>query len=354
MANLKFNLSDKQTTRLPVVDGFLTGMLTGDFDLNGYIDITTLPYQPTRTPRMFFNGLGAGPGIFSRSAAFDEIQPGTLYGAVANDWNTDGDVDLYLGRTVNASTGSAEHFFYQAQNQSDGDVIPNVAFLKVRLVGNAAESNRMAVGAKVEVLSSAQRIGPTQWVSGGDGRGGQKPRTLVFGFPANSQPSGTVDVRVVWPDGFAEIFPGVALNNGKAAMLSDTRVPQVQPGSVIARKNLNASTGDIDWVFEWKSNRPLTDIGVRFNPNPSSYNNQPPCFCGGDGQMIVINGQTGNSTSVQAGPWTYEYTISWPGWCCDVACKYEIEVFGTFDGQELSQGPISSGPKVCAKVFPSN
>lgn len=348
----EFNLVSKQTSRLPEVSVPLNGILTGDFDLNGFVDIATLPNRLSGSPRMLFNGLGEGPGVFSRSVAFDSIQSGPLYGAVANDWNTDGDVDLYLGRGVNIETGNADDFFYQALDKSDVDQIIGVRYLKVRLVGNRAETNMSAIGAKVEVLVAAQRIGPTQWVSGGDGRGGQRPRTLVFGFPANNQPSGTVDVRVIWPDGKEEIFWGVALDTPTPVKLADTRVARIEPNTVLAHKNLNATTGDIDWVFEWDSNRPLSNAGVRFNPNPTLYGNPPACFCEGVGQVIVVNGANATVTEVQTGPWTYHYTVDWPGWCCDTDCTYEFEVFGTFDSQEVSNDPMPTGPRVCMNKFP--
>jgi len=353
--NPKLDLVAKVTSGMPEVGVPLNNLLTGDFDLNGFIDVMTLPGAYNRTPRLLFNGLSGVGGEFVRTQAFNSIQTGALYGGVANDWNDDGDIDLYLGRPENPISGFSEDFFFQTATPDSVDAIPNVKFLKVRLVGNGVESNTAAIGARAEVWSQSQRIGPSQWVSGGDGRGGQRARTLIFGFPLSQQPSGDqVDVLVMWPDGYEETFWGVTLNGTAPEKLEDTRIASIDLNSVIAYRNLNSSTGDLDWEFVFETNRQLTTPGVEFNSNPVGSGNTIDCFCGQTpGLFSLTNGAYGASVAEeQIGPWTWRYTVDWPGWCCDVSCDYEYRAFGMVGGSEISHAVIPTGPKTCLKKLP--
>jgi len=210
-----------------------------------------------------------------------------------------------------------------------------------------------AIGAKVEVFDGGQRIGPAQWVSGGDGRGGQKPRTLAFGFPAETQPTGPVDIHVEWPDGTSEVFENKAVQNERAHLLRDTRDGMILPGSIAATKALDPDNDEIDWTFTWRSNRILEDVGVNFDPDPPGRNNSTDCFCNTSGSVIVVNSSNATVFPVnQVGPWEYEYKVVWEGWCCSLNCGYEIEVFGEFEGNEISGGPVLSATKICSKKFP--
>jgi ASPIC and UnbV/FG-GAP-like repeat len=331
----------------------LNGAITADFDLDGYLDILTLPSRDDQTPKVLLNERGGGSSTFARSAAFDKVNQGPLIGAVGHDWNGDGDIDLFVGRAPAAEDTTRSFFFQNRRNNSEQLVeeLENVDFVRVRCVRDAM-GNMAAIGSVVEVFEGSELVAPTQYVSGGEGRGSQRSRTLTFGLVSNLLQDDYVTVKVTWPDGFVEEFTDVPINNSAIQVLHDTRVPGIDTSSVAATTEMRP--GMIDWTFEWESNIPLTDPRVTFIPG---YSGSMPCFCGvAATDTIRLTDQTYNVETdaelVENG--CYRYTLSWADtWCCSRGCMYEYEVSGR-DGDTIYGKDVwytKKTPKLCVSGF---
>ncbi len=139
--------------------------------------------------------LNDGKGIF----ALHEDDAGDFFkeemvgrGAVAADFDGDGDVDLVLQRS-NEPTLVVENVG-----------TPRNGWIEVALADGASR-NRFGVGARVEVTAGGRT--QIRQVSCGGSYCSQRPLTLHFGLGAAAP--ATVDVKVRWPDGKVQHFHDV-------------------------------------------------------------------------------------------------------------------------------------------------
>jgi len=350
--NKAFTPLASDATNIPYIEQPLSGLVTGDYDLNGYVDILALPSAADEVPHVYMNGVNGNGGEFSRSVAFDSISGGNIYGGASHDWNDDGDLDLYLGRGPVGSTDFSESFYFQNMKVTETDtvdVLPGVNFRKIRL-HSPHFGNPSAIGAKVQLFHSNGTATAAQWVCGGTGRGTQKSRILTFGIPETA----SVDsMQVTWPDGYSETkgpsFPG--LNSTALLAVEDSRVVAIDASSITGTFTLVPD--DLYFEFEYYANRPLADMRVRFFPDPDGTNPSD-CLCGGGTNMKVLKeGVSGVTIKItQTGPNEYRHYLKWDNWCCAGDCNYAFGVNGWFGDAML--GPIYGGrmiTKICLTGF---
>lgn len=337
-----FVLADKQATNLPVIKDDLTDVMTGDFDLNGFIDLIPVPNEATKSPRIILNSIGSTPGVFSQTVGLD-VPSGALHGAVANDWDNDGDLDLFFGRESDSGTSKSSDFYYV--NNDFTASTPSSKVIKIRLVGgdlNSGRTNADAIGAKVEIIDGANIY--TRRVSGGNGRGRQNSRTLLFGLPENN--GGDVTVRVTWPDGGVQetdLAPSASTH-----VVRDSRSVAILTGSETAYRSL--TPGNLRLIFEWTATVPFDDVEVNFQPNPGGINSAA-CQCGGSNEVINLNTDHPevDIQVVREGPAAYRHYLIFNNWCCNVGCVYRYTMGGRFGGVSVVSSEMEFTITVCGK-----
>ena len=128
------------------------------------------------------------------------------------DWDQDGDLDLWIS---NRNAPRLRLLLNEGNR--------NNHFLSLRLRGNGTSVNRDAIGARVELIPSIK--GPPRLVRslrGGEGFLAQSSKWLHFGLGEITDIAG---IRVRWPDGTMESFPGVAVDR-PYLLLQATGTPQ--------------------------------------------------------------------------------------------------------------------------------
>ncbi len=172
----------------------------GDMDNDGDLDlIVTHAYSGGAAVNYLYRNLLAETDTarFERILAGPVVtDPGFMYGNAWGDFDGDGDLDLFVARTLAENQVNA---FYSNDGNSNH-------WLTLDLRGTV--SNAAALGAKVRV--KAVMGGSPAWltrvVEGQSGYCGQNLQ-LHFGL----RDAATVDSLVIrWPSGFDEIFTGVA------------------------------------------------------------------------------------------------------------------------------------------------
>ncbi len=115
------------------------------------------------------------------------------------DWDHDGDLDLWI------SARNAPRIRFLNNNSPS-----NNHYLAVKLLGNGDDTNRDAIGARIEVVTSPSDGKNVQSLRAGEGFLSQESKWVHFGLGQKQ----TIDHIVVhWPGGEKEIFTGMIADN---------------------------------------------------------------------------------------------------------------------------------------------
>lgn len=183
---LENNFPDAFTTHNSFVDGKeLLGdeqqLVSGDFNNDGWIDVAVFGFQD----QMLINQGGL------RFTAYPFFT-GTLnaYSGVSGDFNNDGWLDLYTSYGVGGS--AIEDKLYTNFSMSNH-------WVKFSL--NGINSNRQAVGTRVEVFADNQKF--VRWVDSGESYGISNSLSVHFGLNDFT----TIDsVHFYWPSGHVDAY----------------------------------------------------------------------------------------------------------------------------------------------------
>ena len=160
--------------------------------------------------------LGTGPNQFadySNSSGLDFLDDAR---AVAHtDWDGDGDIDIVVS---NRTAPRLRILLNQLKGEN--------AYIKIRLFGR--ESNRDAIGARVEIKLKNQPLRLVKTVTAGSGRMAQSSKTLHFGLGKDAE---VEQVIVYWPNGRRQTFDSlksqmmyrIVEGNSEAAEYSNDR-----------------------------------------------------------------------------------------------------------------------------------
>ena len=161
-----------------------------DLDQDGWVDLPALNDCPSRSSRVFWNGLGV-TGRFEDATDRSGLgaQGGT--GLVSFDMDGDGDRDLAL---VDLDG------LWLYENLHLGGPLRRHLVVRPRMVG----SNRYAVGALVTVSDGERRT--ARPILAGQSILSQEPFEAHFGVGS----AVSVDVRIDWPDGRSVVLEDVA------------------------------------------------------------------------------------------------------------------------------------------------
>ena len=344
-----YQLVDKQIANLPNIAVGLNGLISGDFDLNGGMDLLLLPYLTTDSPRMFLNGMNSPLGVFARVPAIEGLDLGALNGAAVHDWGDDGDLDLFFGREPAAGLTTADNFFFRSKWSEVDDGPPiDKRYVKIRVVSDLIDDggtlrralvNNTGIGTKVSI--NAGSFDQTQWTSGGNGRGGQNSRTLLFGI--GGYPDDTLQATVTWPDG-RNTFHLVHVDSTN--IIRDDGLFLIDESSI----QVNGVAPNADIEFVWNASRPMENLRVLLDPSPGSIGgDQSECYCGTNGFVQIFDETTtGVATSVEnLGDGWFRHSLVYDGWCCEPGCEFDYQVSGTSGQETLTSAWYSKSAGTC-------
>lgn len=217
------------------------GLTAADFDNDGWTDILSINEWggDATLLRNWGNGKFAD---LSYRARIDEGAYRWYWSAPVADYNHDGYVDIYMGRSLNPYVPSQFASLYR----NDGG---SLGWIQFRLTG--VESNRSGVGARLEVFSGGRR--QMRQVTGGQGYQ-VNSFTVHFGLGDADR----VDTLIVhWPSGATQKIMGIP-----AGLFYDVRESDgVQYFGDLA----------VSGTFQYAgSGRPVTDVEVRRDGPPVS------------------------------------------------------------------------------------
>jgi hypothetical protein len=224
------------------------GTLFFDYDNNGWPDLylSTMNSIGPAPSRLFHNrGDGSFADVSAGSGADD---PGKSMGVAYADYDRDGDLDLILGN------------FWEnyALYRNDSDAAAVNHWLAIKLIG-VGPVNRDAVGTRVYVeLSDGRTL--MQEVKDGSSIGAGNQLALHFGLGQGPAESVVNSVTVIWPDGLAEQFDQVSVDQiwelrypQATLSLSPESINSTQPPDMIVQKTLlisNLGGVEITWQIQ--------------------------------------------------------------------------------------------------------
>lgn len=333
-------------THIPSIDYGLTDFVLSDLDLNGMLDIVTMPNETVNGPNIVLNGLEGFPNRFAPVNVFDSTMQGFVSTGFAYEWGSNGRGEVYLGRDplAGTTTYSMENFFFR------NELLSANKFVRLRLIGGGL-CDYSALGARIDVLhpSSGLRVAPTTWVSGGNGRGRQNARVLTIGLTDANLAS--VDISVTWPDGGTTTFAGKTTNNAAVHILEDMRTVSIPLATMLESKQLTFE-GITNWTFQCTSNRFLTDAYLELDLDPYGTASTE-CTCGHGSTVVTFTESTADDFSVvRVGSHSYQYTFKIDSWCCVQNCDYKFRIGGQFIDPAVSPWRATKKVKTCANNLP--
>ena len=197
---------------------------------NGYIPAANFIATDSIDPDKLF--LNNGDGTFtdiSDAAGINSIQASR--GLAYADFDQDGDLDFFINRLSDTITPGRAGLYRNELNNDHN-------WVQLKLEGTV--SNRDAIGSSIALHVTD---GPTllRQVTGGGSHASQHSSVAHFGLADHT----TIDSIVVhWPNGQAETFPGVAINQRHT--ITEATAPQVR---IEFRLDMSFQEADGEGVF---------------------------------------------------------------------------------------------------------
>ena len=233
----------------------------------------------------------AGGGRFANISAVSGLDfPDDGRAVALVDWDHDGDLDMWI------SNRNAPRLRLMRNEQPRGN-----HFLMLRLEGNGKNTNRDAIGARVEVVLGG--TGPhkpmIETLRAGEGFLAQSSKWIHFGL-------GKVDaierVTVRWPGGEVEEFSGVTVDHRYRLVQGSGKVQDVGQS---ARETVLASSSQNVQSPTQTARVPLVELLPMQRSLYAEFNGQKRQLPLGDGRLLLVN--------------------LWASWCAP--CQVELKEF---------------------------
>jgi len=303
-----------------------------DYNLDGFPDVAMANREDALEPRLWQNLMGIA--AFGDQPVVDVAAKvgladgaGLAQGVFANDFNGDGDLDLFLGRQ--ASTGRV--FQNESPVGADDPVNHWVGFDLVAVGGNTA------VGATVSLARAGLEPLGMQVVDAGSGRGSQQPDQLIFGLGDLDE---SVDVRINWPSGREMTFSVAPGQFDNLMTVSEPTTFAIDDTTVDVQFEVRPYTNNLDWVFTWETDHwtePGEDIVDIEHVSGSGC-----AFTDATLQDGVTSGVT-TRLYYQVDPVTggvsYKHEVRWENRPCVTGCSYRY-------GVESTLGTTGADPQI--------
>lgn len=192
-----------QAPDMPTRDTNTLALATGDFDNDGALDYAALQLTQTDGVRVHVY-LNRGDGSFEKGWTFSNPNlPGKAEYMVSGDFDRDGSLDLLLTTSYPPTPREGAYVLLEGE-AGQGN------WLSLGLKGAGADrggSETGGLGARVYLTTPDGEV-QLREQDGGVHVNSQNATDLHFGLGE----ARTADLRVVWPDGFVQIFVGVKAN----------------------------------------------------------------------------------------------------------------------------------------------
>ncbi len=191
-----------------------------DFDNDGDQDLALAHQENSSKGRVYRNDGGTFTQL--TNAEVGDLAIVTIAQAQAGgaaDHDLDGDMDLFITNTVNASIG-APNFLFENEIESEGK------WLKIKLIG--VESNRNGYGSKVYVTAviAGDTVRQMRLLSGGPtGHAFQESTLLHFGLGDAAE---VLEMEVRWLSGAVDVCTGISPNQLMVVEEGDCLVSAVE------------------------------------------------------------------------------------------------------------------------------
>ncbi len=313
-----------------------SGLRIFDFDLDGFQDVLFLPGSASSQPVLM--------GNFSTSGQFEfkDLTPvvgldyrGAVGGAIAADFNHDGDLDLFLARKDTVQNGSMDvEVFFQAMNRIPGIDEPSNNWVSVDLSSSNGVNNTMGIGAVV-TLTTGDLV-QTQQVDGGSGRGGQADHTLMFGLGNHSTVG---SLAVTWTNGYSQVE---ILELGvKEYEIEDETTLCLNPGKVSGTYDVVPGTpsAKINMTFGWN-----TSVATPFwRDQVTLLSGSGSCF--GSDITLGYDSADVEITITRNSNGSFRHVLKWSNQPCISDCTFDFTVKsgagGEFGVSEESTSSLS-------------
>jgi len=328
------------------IGGDYCGSRVFDFDLDGFEDVLLLPKSVEGRPRLLARDLsGDGTTFYDVAGPAGVGAQGKIGGAVAGDFNGDGDIDLFLGREAPKSdpftfSGDATKNLFQATKDGIDDASNN-NYVALRLNSTTGLNNGMGIGAKVKLVVNGQtRI---RLADGGSGRGGQDGPVIVFGLGS----AFSVDeLEVVWPNGHHQIIPGSQVLVNSLNEVDDNSTLSIVAGTILGQYEVLPVSGLADWIFTWETS-------VWTNPEKDRIifdtgNMVPACSSGLVDLTPSMNGVDHSVTETASG--TFLHEIVWRDRPCQAPCTILFKSKSEFGAFSAISEIKNMNVKVCGST----
>jgi len=266
---------------------------------------------------------------------------GLVQGLLANDFNGDGDLDLFLGRE-----GAAGRMF-QNQPLTGGDA-PAQQWIGFTL---QAAGDNTALGATIKLTDTFSQPLGMQMVDVGSGRGSQQPRSMIFGLGDLNE---TVDVTVEWPSGRVMEFSVAPAQFGAMMDLVEPETFSIDTNSVTFQAAVRPYTGNLDWIFVWETDH-WTEAGLDIVEVTKTRG----ANCGftsvtlQDGVTVGVSTKLFYQVDPVTGASSYRHELRWVNQPCNPGCYYKFGLESGLGGTTDSV-PSTSTPPISFKVCPSS
>lgn len=317
-----------------------------DYNLDGYPDVAMANGKDELEPLLWQNLMGFATfgdqpvvDVAAKVGLSDGL--GLAQGVFANDFNGDGDLDLFLGRQ--ASTGR------MFQNESPvGSDLPVNHWLGFDLV---AAGGNTAVGATVSLATASLQPLGMQMLDAGSGRGSQQPYQLIFGLGDLDE---SVDVVINWPSGREMAFSVAPAQFDNLMTVSEPTTFAIDNSTVDVHFEVRPYTNNLDWVFTWETDHwtePGEDIVDIEHVSGSGC-----AFTDATLQDGVTSGVT-TRLYYQVDPVTggisYKHEVRWVNRPCVPGCSYRYGVESSL-GTTTDSVPNTETDLIRFKVCPSS
>ena len=282
--------------------------VSGDFDNDGDLDIYMVVTDLTSNqPNILFENLGDGTFVPLNDAAgasgrpVDGAIPGVGDGVSVLDYDNDGDQDLYV--TNGDVAGFRRSFLIDGSpnlfqnNQTSGN-----HWINITLEGT--ESNRNAIGARVELTAGGQTQVREQ--TAGIHNRSQDDSRMHFGL---GQIETIDEIRVVWPNGMEELILNVngdqfvTIVEGSGVAVATNPTPDGNTGNQSIIEGTNSSdmllgTSGRNVIRSRAGNDSIQGLGGNDNLLGGAGQDS---LAGGDGNDLIVGGQGQDVVSGGAG-----------------------------------------------------